>query len=148
MWRRLLCTWHIDVSEDPAVPIITTIRRDIPQNWDFIATTLITSNVSLKFYFSYQSVTVFLIIRYLFFFVVENTYYATVEENVTQGSYLISLRCKRTYTIRKVENRFKSSLGHYFLPCLSKYVRNIYAGIWQKLMSFLFSALFILVLLL
>ena len=63
MWRL---TWHIDGSEDPAITIITTIRRDIPQNWVFVATTMIKSNVSLKFCYSYQSVTIFLIIRYLF----------------------------------------------------------------------------------
>jgi len=42
MWRRLLCTWHIDVSEDPAVPIIMIIHGDIRQNWVFIHTTMIT----------------------------------------------------------------------------------------------------------
>jgi len=42
---------------------------------------------------------------------------------------------------------FKSSLRHYFLPWLSKYFRNIYVGIWQKLMKFLVCALIILVLL-
>jgi hypothetical protein len=140
MWRRLLCTWHIDVSEALTVPIITTIRRDIPQNWFFIATIMIMSNVSLKFYYSYQSVTVFVIIHYVFF-VIGKAYNAT-RGNVTQSSFLFSLQCKRNCTIRKLETRRQSSLEHYFLPRLWKYVRNIYAGIWQKLISFLFSLLF------
>ena len=59
MRRCLLSTWPIDVSEDPAVPIITTIRPDIPLNWVFIATIIITSNKILKFHFSYQIVIVF-----------------------------------------------------------------------------------------
>ena len=75
------------------------------------------------------------------FLVTQKAYYSTVGENVTQG-YLIALQCKKTYAIRKIETRCNSSLGHYFLPCLSKYVRNIYAGIWQKLIPFLVSGLF------
>ena len=41
MWRRLLCTWLIDVSEDPAFPIMI-IHGDIRQKWVFIDTTMIT----------------------------------------------------------------------------------------------------------
>jgi len=33
---------HIDVSEDPAVPIIMIIHGDIRQNWVFVDTTMIT----------------------------------------------------------------------------------------------------------
>lgn len=44
-----------------------------------------------------------------------------------------------SHTIRN-KNSFKSSLGIYFLPCLPKYVPNLYAGILQKL-SLLFKCL-------
>ena len=84
----------------------------------------------------------------MFYFVIEKAYYVTVGKNVTQGSYLIYQQFKITYTLRKIDTRCMSSLGHYFIPRLSKYGLNIYVGIWQKLIQFLISALFILVLLL
>ena len=51
----------------------------------------------------------------MFYFDTEKAYYATVGKTLR---YLISQQFKKTYTIRKIGTRFKSSLGYYFLPCL------------------------------
>jgi len=69
------------------------------------------ANVSLKLYFIYRSVTVFLIIRYVLFWDRESLL-GNCRENVTQGSYLISEQFKSTYTNRNIETFCRSSLEH------------------------------------